>query len=330
MNPKSSAYYIPAIFAKLLTLFVLIVSLTMACASSVPDEPVLILSDHSLVGKIWDVKHKRYLDQQALLKKILASEYVLLGEQHDNRIHHQHQSWVIRQLHQNNRQVSVAFEMIDTYQASRLDKREITSVEQLIEVLNQFKTSWKYESRYKELFAEVIAAGYQIDAANLNRQRLMHTARLGNEKLPAAYRKILEQTPFTDQQTESLQQEIKESHCNMLDDKTSHGMILGQRLRDVIMTNSLLQSQQPVKVLIAGAGHVRNDRGVPLYLAGQDRKARILAIGFTEVREDGQDIASYTERWDSAELPFDIVWFTPQVERENLCAELRKHFRKEQ
>lgn len=330
MNPKSSAYYIPAIFAKLLTLFVLIVSLTMACASSVPDEPVLILSDHSLVGKIWDVKHKRYLDQQALLKKILASEYVLLGEQHDNRIHHQHQSWVIRQLHQNNRQVSVAFEMIDTYQASRLDKREITSVEQLIEVLNQFKTSWKYESRYKELFAEVIAAGYQIDAANLNRQRLMHTARLGNEKLPAEYRKILEQTPFTDQQTASLQQEIKESHCNMLDDKTSQGMILGQRLRDIIMTHSLLKSQQPVKVLIAGAGHVRNDRGVPLYLAGQDRKARILAIGFTEVREDGQDIASYTERWDSAELPFDIVWFTPQVERENLCAELRKHFRKEQ
>ena len=36
----------------------------------------------------------------------------------------------------------------------------------MIEVLNQFKTSWNYESRYKGIFAEVIAAGYKIDAAN--------------------------------------------------------------------------------------------------------------------------------------------------------------------
>ena len=52
----------------------------------------------------------------------------------------------------------------------------------------------------------------------------------------------------------------------MLDDKTSASMVLGQRLRDAVMAESLLNSLQPVKVLIAGAGHVRNDRAVPLYL----------------------------------------------------------------
>jgi uncharacterized iron-regulated protein len=257
---------------------------------------------------------------------MLETDYLLLGERHDNLVHHEHQTWFIRQLSQNQVQASVAFEMIDNYQGGRLARQTITSADQMIKVLNQFKTSWKYETRYKDLFAEVIKAGYRIDAANMNRKRLMHMVMQGEDSIPPEYKQILQKTPLTDAQAASLQEEIKQSHCNMLDDKTSKKMVMGQRVRDAIIAQSLLKSDLPLKVLIAGAGHVRNDRGVPIYLQGQ---GKIMTVGFTEVADGRNDARLYTERWDTDEIPFDIVWFTPQVKRGDLCAQLKKHMKKQ-
>jgi len=106
-------------------------------------------------------------------------------------------------------------------------------------------------------------------------------------------------------------------------------MVLGQRLRDAVMADSLLNSQQPVKVLIAGAAHVRNDRAVPLYLRTnlkqQGKDARILSIGMIEVESAETDPSAYAEPWGSETLPFDIVWFTPQAKREDMCQQLKQH-----
>ena len=98
------------------------------------------------------------------------------------------------------------------------------------------------------------------------------------------------------------------------------------------MADSLLNSQQPVKVLIAGAAHVRNDRAVPLYLRTnlkqQGKDARILSIGMIEVESAETDPSAYAEPWGSETLPFDIVWFTPQAKREDMCQQLKQHFKK--
>ena len=292
-----------------------------------PDTPKLLLREHQLVGKTWDVRHQKFIDQTTLINRVLNSEYLLLGERHDNLVHHQHQTWVIQQLTKSRRQVSVAFEMIDNYQGARLAKQPVTSVDQLIDVLNRSKTNWQYEQRYKSLFAATLAAGYRIDSANLNSIRLMHTVKQGEEKLPAAYQRMLAKTPLSAQQYDALHLEIIESHCNMLDEKTSRTMVLGQRLRDAIMAHSMLKSQAQQKVLIAGAGHVRNDRGVPLYLrtnlGKKARGASILTIGFIEVENGLTEASDYADRWGSRTLPFDIAWFTPKVKREDACAKLR-------
>lgn len=303
--------------------------LFQGCASS---SPKLILREHQLVGKIWDVKQQLFINQDALVTQVLDSEYLLLGERHDNLVHHEHQTWIIHQLLKAQRQASVAFEMIDNYQGARIARQEVTSADQLISILNQFKTGWKYEQRYKSLFEEVLAAGYHIDSANLNRKRLMHTVMQGEDKLPALYKDMLERTPLTSEQMAVLQEEINQSHCNMLDDKTARKMTLGQRVRDVIMAQSLLNSKQPIKVLIAGNGHVLNDRAVPLYvrsrLKQKSKHARILTIGFIEVEANANNVSDYEQRWGGKNIPFDVVWFTPQVQREkNQCDQLRKHFK---
>ena len=306
-------------------------ALLAGCLSSPSSKPKLLLWEHQLVGKVWDVKQQAFIDQATLIISVLDSEYLLLGERHDNLVHHQHQTWIIQQLAKTRRQVSVAFEMIDNYQGARLAKQHIASADQLITVLNRSKTSWDYEHRYKSIFAEALAAGYQINSANLNSKRLMHAVKRGEDKLPPAYKRMLDRTPLSEQQLNALHLEINKSHCDMLDDKTSRKMGLGQRMRDAIMAHSLLKSQAQTKVLIAGTGHVRNDRAVPLYLrtnlVTQAKETRILTIGFIEVETGVTDVSAYAERLASDTLPFDIVWFTPQVKREDACAELRQHFK---
>ena len=81
-------------------------------------------------------------------------------------------------------------------------------------------------------------------------------------------------------------------------------------------------------ILIAGNGHVRNDRAVPWYLSRQDKGAKIGSVILLEVDNatrskdelialdgDGREVADY-------------YWFTNQAEREDQCEKLRKQFGK--
>lgn len=293
----------------------------MACVSS--STPKLTLLDHPLIGKIWDVQAHRFIDQPTLLSKLRMTEYLLLGEQHDNLAHHQHQSWIIQQFQQSQTQVSVAFEMIDDQQGNMLARHEVTSAEVMIGLLNQTRNHWDYEHRYKDLFTQIIAAGYPIMPANLNRHRLKQIVAQGEDKLPEAYKKMLLQAPLSTAHMKALQEEIKQSHCDMLGEEASKKMVLAQRVRDAVIAHSLVRNQTPVKVLIAGFGHVRKDRGVPLYLLKQAKGARLVTIGFTEVSTGANEVGYYASRLGTNKLPFDFVWFTPQVERSDQCASLR-------
>jgi len=300
-----------------------VLAILTACASTRQAE--LILTDHPLVDRIWDVKKQTFIERAELSQKMLASEYLLLGERHDNMAHHQHQTWAIEQLHVARKQAAVAFEMVDDRQGNLLARHRISSVEQMIAVLGQFKNHWYYEQRYKDLFSAVLAAGYAVVPANLSRDRLKQISKKGEDGLPGAYRKMLKQVSLSDRQMQSLLREIKASHCNMLGDKTAAKLALSQRLRDAVMAHSLSKIRTPLKVFIAGAGHVRKDRGVPLYLANINKGARVLSLGFSEVDADKIHATDYARRWGGKQLPFDYVWFTPQVKRADLCEQFKKH-----
>lgn len=308
----------------LLLLMILVLSVA-ACAST--RGPSLILGDHPLVDRIWDVKQQTFIDHTELLQQLLTKEYLLLGERHDNMAHHRHQAWVIRQLYQARIKAGVAFEMIDDRQGNLLARHRITTAAQMIAILNQYKTHWDYEQRYAEVFADVLAAHYPVIPANLNRDRLKQITARGEAKLPRAYRKLLSQAALNDGQMDSLRQEIKSSHCNMLGDKMAAKLVLSQRVRDAVMAHSLTKIQSPVKVFIAGAGHVRKDRGVPFYLAKFKKGAKIAALGFTEVAAGQNKPGDYAKRWGGEQLPFDYIWFTPSVERKDLCAGFKRHMK---
>jgi uncharacterized iron-regulated protein len=97
-----------------------------------------------------------------------------------------------------------------------------------------------------------------------------------------------------------------------------------QRARDAQMAEAMLNAPGgDGAVLIAGAGHVRNDRGVPAYLRQIVPDARPVSVAFLEVDPKRPDVESYVTRFEGR-LPFDYVWFTPAVDDEDPCEKFRK------
>lgn len=291
---------------------------------------VLLLKDHNLVDRIWDVQAGQLIDKSQLLMSIMEADYVLLGENHDNISHHINQAWLIENLAKQDRGASVSFEMIDNRQGDLITDKNITSSIVLIDTLNQFKSSWNYETYYRILFDSVIQAGFKIYPANIDRQTLTHSVMQDNQNLSPRLRQILSQTPLPPDQKTILQKGIIESHCGMLDTKTVDQMVEMQRIRDATMAASLLNSEADIKVLVAGLNHVRKDHGVPMYLLQGNKKATIISVAPIEVEADHNDITAYEKHWKDESLPFDYVWFTARAERptgKEFCSKLKKHFK---
>ena len=259
----------------------------------------------------------RFIEREQLNQRILNSDYLLLGETHDNIRHHQLQASVIDTLHKAQRDASVAFEMIDDEQGELLKGKTVNSSAELIGLLRQAKSTWSYETQYRVVFDSVLAAGYPILPANLRYSKLRQMIKLQEQELPQEIGQVLRQVPLSKEQLQHLQADIVKGHCGMIPLHATAPLVLGQRIRDAVMSQSLLQSTHKTRVLVAGSGHVRKDRGVPLYLRKLHRGAAILAIGFREVDAEAVNMADYLH--EEQAIPFDYVWFTPAAEREDPC-----------
>ena len=280
---------------------------------------------HTLLNKIWDISAQQFISETELLERILDGKYLLLGEHHDNLQHHQHQASIISYLYEKQRHASVSFEMITSTQHDLLQQHLWQTTDDFISILNREKNSWEYTEFYKNVFDTTLRAGFDIHPANLPKKQLMAYA-MQKEEIPNDIQQIIDVAPFSDQQKTSLQNEIIAAHCNLISADSSSPMLSIQRIRDAVMSLSLLKSQSNMPVLIAGASHIRKDRGVPFYLSRQELKGKVITLAFVEVQQEKTQISDYHERWGSQQLPFDYAWFTPAVDRGDPCEQLRKRF----
>jgi len=281
------------------------------------------------VNSILDVRTGKLINEAQLYQRVLASEYLLLGETHDNSYHHELQARIIKMLrHQPQRSISVSFEMITRKQAELLNQQNYDTSKQLIDILDRVKNNWPYQRDYQIVFDSVITAGFEILPANLDLDTLIQISMQPDEILPPDVRQLLEKTPLSESQYTDLEKEIIYSHCNKLPSEAISPMMQVQRVRDAVMALSLLRSKAETRVLIAGAGHTRNDRGVPLYLRGHDNTVNILSLAYLDVEPDTTDMQAYTQRWGGKTLPFDYVWFTPAVQRTEDPCNAIKHRKK--
>jgi len=104
-------------------------------------------------------------------------------------------------------------------------------------------------------------------------------------------------------------------------------MVDVQRARDAQMTQSLIAAGDPGgAILVAGAGHVRTDYGIPVYIRAKAPHKRVISISFVEVDKQKTNPRSYALPYPDGRLPFDYVWFTPRVDDEDPCEKFKSQF----
>lgn len=284
--------------------------------------------EHRLVERIWDVAVQRFIDEANVVAAITRARYLLLGEKHDNADHHALQARMIRALTAAGRRPTVALEMLTPSQAGALTRylaahpREAAGIG---EAVNWKASGWPAWTMYELIAQAALNAGLPIVPANLDDERVRAVSRQGVAALDRVFvqRHGLDQSLTADVR-EAMAEEIRDSHCGHAPEGRVGAMIGVQRARDAQMAEALLTAPgNDGAVLIAGAGHVRNDYGVPAYVRRIDPAARAVSIAFVEVDAKRTTAESYAERF-GGRLPFDYVWFTPAVDDEDPCEKFRK------
>lgn len=267
---------------------------------------------HPLVGQIYRIADARRVSESDLFEAASAADFVLIGERHDNRDHHRRQARIVRSLQRDgNRPRAVAFEMIGT-------DRQLDVVEYLDQhpgdaaglgaAVDWESRGWPAWALYEPIARAALANGAQIVAADLNEAEKRAVFDEGARALRASFvRRTGLDRDLPAALISDLQDELHAVHCGQASPEAVRGMYQVQRARDAMMADRLAAaSGKAGGILIAGNGHVRNDRAVPWYLARLKPRARTLSIGLVEVRDDLRRLPGG--------LPYDYVWFTPRVD----------------
>ena len=244
-----------------------------------------------------------------LLSALEASDYVILGERHDNAEHHSYQLEALQALYQAGWLKQLSLEMLRPGQQAGMDKayaRKLTLSDELRETIGWDK-NWNWDF-YGPIVAWAIANEVPVRSANMDRDELMAIYR---EQVEPS-RDIIDEAAIA-----SIREQIRESHCGMADATMLDAMTRIQQARDTRMAESLVQREQGV-VLLAGAFHARKDVGVPRYVHQLRPGARLSSVGFIEVVDDHLPDAKVQAH------PYDIVWFTGAVDRKTPCELMNK------
>lgn len=298
-----------------------VLCLLAGCASSPWRAP--LHRDHPLVGKIWN--GTAFVDAQALDAAVRSAHFVLLGETHDNPDHHAFQARLVRVAAQG-REPAIVFEMLDVSQQGALDAAPRTA-DAIAEAVNWSRSGWPDFSLYRPIFDAALEAGLPIVAGNFTRAQMSAIVRQGAAKLlPEIAAMLQREGELSADAAESEKAEMRAEHCGQLPESLLGPMVLAQHARDAELAIRMAPWDQG-SVLIAGSGHVRTDRGVPVHLAAIAPKRSILSVAFLEASPEMQQPHDYAAAFGAPRLPFDFVVFTPAARREDPCKQLEKRTR---
>ncbi len=292
-----------------------------------------IAQEHPLVGRIWDVSAGAFTDSTALVDRLTHGRFVLLGEKHDNPDHHRLQAWLLGALIAAGRRPALGFEMFTTDDAPAIARQltaRPTDAVGLAQAVDWQRSGWPDWAMYQPIAEAALHAGLPVVATNLSPTIARALGQSGGAALDAALaaRLGLDRPLAADMQA-AMAEEIREGHCGHASEPRVEAMILVQRARDAQMAESLATAgQQDGAVLIAGAGHVRRDYGVPLYLASKAPGTHVISVAFLEVSRDELDLPAYATRFRRQTFPFDYVWFTPRVDDQDPCAAFEEQLKK--
>jgi uncharacterized iron-regulated protein len=323
----------PPVLKKYLTALVLIVGFVEFAVSgcSVTPWKSNFGRNHALTGRIWDISSARFIDRQSLVTRLARADFVLLGERHDNPDHHQLQAEILRSLIALGRRPAVGFEMFGLDDATAIADHLVAAPNDaagLGRAVNWNKRGWPDWAMYQPIAEAALAAQLRIVATNLPLATGRKISRDGLAALEPSVRRALHlDRPLSDVMFAAMAADIRNAHCGYGSEESVKAMVDVQRARDAQMAQSLIAAGDAGSaILVAGAGHVRNDYGIPIHLTQKAPGKQVISIAFLEVINQKPEPQNYAQTYPNGRLPFDYVWFTPRVDDEDPCEKFKAQF----
>ncbi|MCI2399387.1 ChaN family lipoprotein [Aliiroseovarius sp. N1Y82] len=242
---------------------------------------------------------------------LAASEEVpdvlIVGEVHDNPVHHDVQADFVARM----QPAALVVEMLDSDQAGRITGILAGDPGAASELLGWNARGWPDFEMYRPIFT---ASPARIYGAAVPREvaRAAYGGGIAAHFGDGAAAYGLEDALPEDELSQRLDLQFR-AHCDAMPRDALGGMIAVQRLRDATLARAVVQALEEVGgpvVVITGNGHARRDWGVPSYLA---RVAPDVTVAVVGQGEDG-------------EVPdggFDLVLDAPSVDRPDPCEAFR-------
>ena len=309
---------------------------TTALAATAPFGPWLspLLRDHPLVGRIFDTANGAGMTREALIARMNRHAIALLGEKHDNPDHHRIQAHLLSAFAQarkdkGKKPPAVVFEMIPQPYQKRLDMilaLPEVDADMVFDAVRWEELGWPDRKLYRPVVEAALKAGAPLIAAGVPREMVRKVSKRGLSALSRQDLRILRLAPLPPDQQAALEREIVKSHCDMIPLEVARRMSVAQRLRDARLAQGLRTGfmRQGSAVLIAGDGHVRKDRAVPLYLRRYGTLPTPFVLWQSEAREKAKTLADLLPDDAPASEIADSVIITPQAKREDQCAKFRQ------
>jgi uncharacterized iron-regulated protein len=260
-----------------------------------------------ITGPIVDLRTGQSLTAPELVARLAKPERVIVGEQHDNRDHHQLQLWLLQALGQRRPQGSLLLEMLTPDQQLRVDDvRKASTPPMDLPGALAWQSGWDWDV-YGPIVRFALGQPYSLLAANLsnNEVRAFYAQ-------PPALSGARSNAPSVKNE---LLEQISGSHCGLLPTSQMPAMLAVQQQRDRRMAERLRAAPEP-SLLFAGAYHARKDVGVPLH---------ILDLG----EPDAPVVLMLAQQGSEVTLAMaDYVWYTPAIAAPDYCAQMRKQMGK--
>lgn len=345
-------------------LLLLVCALSAQAADQCPDAPPPMAAALAAEGEAIDCAHPLCLafyatdpthpsraatgsqagcSAEALIRRdmraaVAGGAILVLGEVHDNPVHHRLRAVLLRQMAKSAPpRPGLALEQlradqqpeIEAFEALPPDKR---SLEAFTGAVSWEQGGWsKYP--YRPLLEAAVTGGFPIYAGDPPRDLVRTAARKAAAALPAAeLTRLALATPLGPDHDAAMVREIEDSHCGMLPATAFAGMAFAQRVRDAYLADAALRAAEAhaAAILLTGNGHARTDRGAPWYVHQRAPTRRVVSVLLLEVDDDRRDPETYVPRSLQGAAAADFLIFTPRAAREDPCAEMRRHTPKRQ
>lgn len=239
------------------------------------------------------------------LAKLPPSDVTILGEIHDNGLHHLAQAAAITAI----KPKAVVFEMLTVQQAALITAEVLADQDALRAALQWEQSGWPDFALYYPVFAALGDAkiyGAARPRDEVRRAFSEGAAAVLGRQISAPFGL---KHPLAPAQLEQRTQAQFEAHCGAMPLEMMGGMVEAQRFRDAAFAVSVIRAMAetggPV-VLIAGNGHARIDWAVPYMLKSAIADLSVLSVGILE-------------RPVMDAPPFDLWLQTDAARREDPC-----------